>query len=154
MSKSLKIDKGDLSIGAGRAFETVSGSEKLGQDLKLWFLERIGTDPSTPNYGSKLDGGSINGYPIDSFIGQLSSEERLSEVRAEIANQLLMFQTDQLAKMKREATQFGQTTITADELLQRVHSIDVAQVGVTIIARIIVFTMADTSLKLTLPVEF
>lgn len=153
MSNSLKITGGDLTVGSGRAFETVSQREKLGQDLRLWVLERMGTDPATPNYGTTLDGGRVNGQEVDSLIGQMLTNERIVEVRAQLANMCSQYQQVQLAKIQRDMTQFaGQTTLTPEEILQVVQNIEVKSSGTTIIARITILTMAGSQISITIPV--
>jgi hypothetical protein len=155
MSKSLRIVNGDLSVGAGRAFETVSGAEKLAQDLRLWILEKIGTDPATPGFGSRLDGGAVDGQQIESFIGQIGSLERLNEVKAEINTLLSLYQATQIQKMQRDiiSSSTGRHTLSSDEILQTVESIEAAMTGTTIVVRVIIKTMAGTAAKVTIPVE-
>jgi hypothetical protein len=54
MSKSLSIASGDLSV-TGRHYDTVSGKDKLMQDLRCALIEQIGDDPATPNFGSQFE---------------------------------------------------------------------------------------------------
>jgi hypothetical protein len=93
MSKSLKIEGGDLKIGPGRSYDMVERTDKLGQDLELWILEHIGTDPATPTFGSKLDGGIINGVQVESFIGKILTDQRVMEVKTEITTLLASYQS-------------------------------------------------------------
>lgn len=152
MSTSLKISGGDLSIGSGRSYERVNGAYKLAQDLRLWVLEQIGTDPATPTYGSRLDGGVIDGVEQASYLGQVANPFVLTQIRSEIISLLADYQTDQISKMKREMIAFGgQNSLTADEILQKVVSVDTSQVGDQVIVRVIVTTLAGTQLKLTIP---
>lgn len=154
MSKSLRIEHGDLVVGSGRAFDTVAGKEKLFQDLKLWILERIGTDPSTPTYGSRLDGGVENGVELQSFIGEMQTQERLLEIKSEIVSLLNLYQATQLEKMKRELVQYGgRHTLSDDEVLHTVDNIEMASLGTTVIVRVTCSTLAGTSLQLTIPTQ-
>jgi hypothetical protein len=153
MSKSLALRNGDLQVGSGRAYETVTGREKLRQDLSLWLLERIGTDPMTPTYGSRLDGGLIDGREIPSYIGQLGTTQNLNLIRMEILDLLTSYQNMQLDKVRRETLLYrGRNTLEADEVIDSIDSVEVTQVGTTILARIILTTLGETSLKLTLPI--
>lgn len=153
MSKSLKIEGGDLKVGTGRSFETVVGAEKLAQDLELWVLERIGIDPATPTYGSSLDGGIVNGVSVASFIGQVMTAERVNEARAQVLNILTQYQQGQLNKMKRELVEYGgKHTLDADEVLQSIDSIQAAASGTTVIIRATFTTLAQNTFNLTVPV--
>lgn len=155
MSISFSIDGGDLKVGSGRSFETVTGAQKLAQDLGLWVLERIGTDPATPQYGSRLDGGIIDGISIDSFIGQTLTNERVLEVKQELSTLLAQYQQDQVSKMQREMVLYnGNHTLTTDETLSTVDSIEAVSVGDQIIVRVSITTLAGSNFKLTLPLGF
>lgn len=154
MSRSFLIDGGDLVVGGSRAFSTVTGRQKLFQDLKLWILERIGTDSATPTYGSTLDGGVIGGEEVPSYIGQPATRERLLEIESEIAALLGRYQQEQLEKMRREVILFqGEHTLSEDEILYRVNSIDTAQVGDTVYVRVLCTTLAGNNFQLTIPAQ-
>lgn len=152
MSKSLRLEHGDLVVGSGRAFDMVSGQDKLFQDLTLWLLEKIGTDPSAPTYGSRLDGGTENGEDVPSFIGQIASQERILEIKAEVINVLNFYQNTQLEKMKREMIQYGgRHTLSDDEVLHTVDNIETVQLGTTIIVRVTCTTLSGANLQITIP---
>ncbi len=152
MSNSFRIIGGDLVVGARRSFDTVSGKDKLFQDLKLWILERVGTDPLTPTYGSRLDGGVIDGQEVPSHIGQLATQERRAEIQEEIASLLTRYQQEQLDKMRREMVLFsGKHTLKDTEILYSVESITTALVNTTILVRVICNTLAGESFKLIIP---
>lgn len=154
MSKSLKITNGDLSIGSGRSFELVTGSDKLGQDLRLWVLEKLGTDSATPNYGTTIDGGTIQGQEVESLIGQILTEERVDSVREQINSLLLQYQQNQLARIQNDLVNFGQKTLTDDEIIQVVNSIQAVGVGDVIVCRVTLTTPSGSILKITIPVDF
>lgn len=152
MSTSFKLDGGDLVVGSGRSFERVSGAYKLAQDLRLWVLERIGTDPATPTFGSRLDGGVIDGESIEPFIGHLGSESLLSEIRSEVSTLLGQFQQQQIAKMKSDMLlNDGKTTLTAEEILHVVNSIEATQVATQVIIRVNCTTLAGSTFRLLIP---
>lgn len=152
MSTSLKINGGDLVIGTGRSYERVTGAYKLAQDLKLWVLEQIGTDPATPTFGSRLDGGVIDGVEVPSYIGQVANPYVLTQIRSDIIALLSNFQTNQISKMKREMIAFGgKNSLDADEILQTIVSVDTTQVADQVIVRVVVTTLAGTRLQLTIP---
>jgi hypothetical protein len=152
MSKSFRITNGDLEVGVGRSYQQVTGQAKLFQDLKLWVLEKIGTDPATPTYGSRLDGGVIGGEEIPSYIGQTITQERMADIAAEVSDLLALYQEEQLAKMQREAILYqGEHTLAPEEILHRVDDISTAQVGTTILVRVACTTLAGNSFRLTIP---
>jgi hypothetical protein len=154
MSKTLKLEHGDLVVGSSRAFATVQGKDKLFQDLRLWILERIGTDPATPTYGSTLDGGVIDGEIVPSFIGLPATQERINDIKTEIATLLSRYQQDQLEKMRREVIEYGgKHTLSRDEVLWRVDAIEAAQVGTTVLVRVTCTTLANETFRLTVPAQ-
>lgn len=154
MSRSFKIENGDLAVGGGRSFATVSGKDKLFQDLRLWILERIGTDPALPTYGSTLDGGVIDGREIESFIGSVATRERMLEIQDEIASLLGRYQQGQLEKMRREVVLYnGSHTLSPSEVLDRVVSIETAQAGTTILVRVTCETLSGEQFRLTVPAQ-
>lgn len=154
MSTSFKITGGDLTVATGRTYDRVSGAYKLAQDLRLWVLEQIGTDPSTPTYGSTLDGGVIDGAVVPSVIGQIGTPVLVGQIRSEIISLISTYQQNQLAKMKSEMLQFnGQTSLDPDEILQNIVSVNAAQVETQVIVQVVVQTLADTTLQLTIPVD-
>lgn len=152
MSTSLKIVNGDLSVGSGRSFEVVSGRAKLQQDLKLWVLERIGSDPATPTYGSRLDGGIINGVEVPTFIGTIINDQVAAEIRSEIITLIQRYQQGQFEKVRNETILYtGKNTLDKDELIKTLDSVRVRAEGTTIIVSVTITTMADNTVSLTLP---
>lgn len=152
MSYSLRVEGGDIVVGSSRSLEVVTGKQKLFQDLKLWILERIGTDPATPLFGSTLDGGTINGQELPSFIGQLASQENLNFIKSEVLDLLQKYQQAQLAKMKRELIEYGgRHTLSGDEILHTIDSVSVRQIDTTVLVRVTCTTMNKTNFNLTIP---
>jgi hypothetical protein len=154
MSKSFQIDNGDLVISSGRKFGTVTGSGKLAQDLRLWILEKIGTDPSTPTFGSRLDGGIIDGQEIQSYIGQIVNQQRVNEIVREVGNVVNKYQSTQLEKLKRDAVLYqGEQTLVPDEILHFINSIEGKAVGDIVAVQVNCTTLSGTIFKLTIPVQ-
>jgi len=152
MSTSFKLSGGDLTVGSGRTYDRVSGANKLGQDLKLWVLERIGTDPATPTYGSTLDGGVIDGQEVQSYIGRVANPAILASIRSDVITLLSNYQAQQISKMQREMITFaGKTSLDADEILQTVNSVEASQVLDQIVIRVDCTTLAGTQFRLTIP---
>lgn len=111
MSLSLKVVNGDLSITAG-TFDTVSGQDKLKQDLTLWLTERYRDDRFHPTYGSILDG----------YIGGvINASDTVVRVQSEVLRVLSNYQQIQLARFKESPNKFQPS-----ELLQQVNGVDVS----------------------------
>lgn len=154
MSKSLALVNGDLAIGPGRAFQAVTGREKLLQDLKLWILERIGADASTPSYGSRLDGGTENGTNVGSYIGQIVSEEQMMGIRGEIIRLIENYQAMQYDKLRSETILYlGPTTLDQDEVVASIDRITTKAVGTTVLVQVTLNILSGDVIKLTLPVN-
>ena len=152
MSYSLRIESGDLMIGSNRALEVVTGKAKLFQDLKLWILERIGTDPATPLFGSTLDGGVVDGQEIPSFIGQVPTELNLNLIKSEVLDLLHKYQQMQTAKMKTELIEFdGKHTMSGDEVLHTIDSVDIVAINTLVLVRVRCTTLDRNSFNLTIP---
>ena len=152
MSKSFKITNGDLTVGPGRAFETVTRVDKLAQDLRHWVLEKIGIDPATPTYGNRLDGGIIGGESVGGFIGETNSESRALEVRSEVLDLLGRYQQMQLAKIRRETAQYGgRHSLHEDEVLHLINSVAVSTRADQIIVRVSCQTLSGKSFDLIIP---
>ena len=144
MSKSLTLMNGDLST-VGRSFDTVEGKDKLMQDLRLHIMERIGTDPATPGFGSRFE--------TDAYIGNVYSDELEMEARAEILDIVENYQQGQLEKMKSEIVQFrGRHTLSNDEIIETIDGIDSAFAGSNLLIRVHLTTLAGTQLRVNVPV--
>lgn len=154
MSKSLAVINGDLVIGPGRSYQIVSGKDKLKQDLKLWVLERIGSDPLLPDYGSLFDGGIVNGQTQESYIGNVANPQVLSELRALTIKLVNNYQTMQYNKMQDEAVLYqGKNTLDSDEVIDKLTAVNVVQSGTTILIQVVISTLAGSLLKVTIPLD-
>ena len=71
----MKVANGDLVLEAGGSAATVSGHERIKQDLACWLLEPLGTDPAYGRFGSK----------IHDFVGTPMWDTTVSDIRTEIA---------------------------------------------------------------------
>lgn len=145
MSKSLAITTGDLSV-TGRHYDTVKGRDKLIQDLRCWLIERVGTDPATPDFGSQFETGA--------YIGQVYSEIVATEARADIQELLQRYQLGQLEKLKRETIAYnGRNTFDEGELIETIDSIQSTFAGTTLIIRVTLTTMANQQVKIDVPID-
>lgn len=76
---SLKIADGDL-VTEPNGVRTVTGVERIKQELTAWLLEPLGTDPMYPQFGSRLK--SMIGVGLTADI----REEVANEVRRVVSN--------------------------------------------------------------------
>ena len=87
MTYSLRLVDGNLNP-VGSALQTVSGREKLLQDLDCWFRENYRVDHHHPTYGSVLD----------SYIGGVVDEETAFLVKTEVIRVLTGYQQLQIKR--------------------------------------------------------
>lgn len=154
MSKSLAVVNGDLQIGTSRSYSVVSGRQKLIQDLRLWVTEKVGHDPLLPTYGSRLDGGVIDGEEIDSYIGQLATQENMNLIRIEVIRRIQEYQAQQYEKMSAEALLYGgRNTFEEDEIVDEILDVSAVQVDTIILVRVLLSTLSGSTVKLTIPVN-
>lgn len=148
MSKSFTLLNGDLQISGG-GYGVVSGKQKLLQDLRCWILEEIGTDPATPSFGSKF----LADYDDGGFIGGLASQAMTMEIYSEVQDILERYQRLQLSKIQDETARYqGQHTLSPEEIIEEVDSIETTWFGTLILVRVSLFTLAGDLLQLTFPV--
>ena len=81
------------------------------QDLKCLLIERVGTDPATPDFGSQFE--------TDTYIGSVYTEILAAEARAEVLELLQGYQAAQLEKIKEETIAYnGLNTLEAGEVIE------------------------------------
>jgi hypothetical protein len=144
MSWSLQLRNGDLALGQAR-YGTVTGHTKLTQDLRCHLLERMGTDPTHPSFGSTLDGGRLeDGTEIPSLIGRMDFNRVILEVEAEIRRIERAHQDRQLARIESDKFTYGRPTLLPSEILVAVSDIQFAQVADTLMVRVTLQTGNET----------
>jgi hypothetical protein len=128
MSWSLQLSNGDLSFGSS-GLNTVSGAQKLVQDLGCDILEPMGTDPMHPEFGSIIDGSvDANGNYQPGLIGQTNDPQIDTQVGSEIQRICLNYQQSQVARNRADIAVYGKSTLTADEALLALLGVSVTQV--------------------------
>lgn len=154
MSWSFNITGGDLILGGPGGFSTLSGTDKLLQDLRCRLLEPLGTDPMHPDFGSSLDGGiDTSGAQIVSHIGSTLTPEVALEVEAEVIRCLQSHQQTQIARLREEQQTYGgKTYLTNEELLYQIISVDSVQIQDTLVVRVVLQTGSGQTINITQPV--
>jgi phage baseplate assembly protein W len=145
MSKSLSIASGDLSV-TGRHYDTVSGKDKLMQDLRCALIEQVGDDPATPNFGSQFES--------DTYLGQNYTEMLAEEARVEVMSILQNYQVAQLTKIQTETITYnGKNTLSEGEVIDSIDSVDSVFSGDTLVIRVQLTTIAGDQVKIDVPVD-
>lgn len=123
MSWSLRVSNGDLALDGGK-LGVVSGSNKLLQDLRHYILERMGTDPLHPSYGSLLDGGTRpNGQEVPSPLGRTDWNVVALEIESEIRRIAANYQSRQVERAKADRLYYGKSTLDQGEILAAVQAV-------------------------------
>ena len=145
MSKSLSITTGDLSV-TGRHYDTVSGKDKLIQDLRCALIEQVGDDPATPEFGSRFE--------TDDYLGQVYSDELAQEAQIDVITILQEYQAAQLAKIQQEVITYnGLNTLSEGEVIETIDSVDSIFSGDTLIIRVQLTTIGGDQIKIDVPVD-
>jgi hypothetical protein len=153
MSWSLSIDNGDLSLEGG-SYVTCQGGQKLIQDMMCWTLEPIGNDPMHLDYGSVIDGGILpSGEVVPSPIGETDQNKVAQMVETEIQRIVGLYKTNQLARITADNTRYGRSTLTPDEVIQQIDSINITLFLDGIFVNVTLSTYAGQTLNLSLPIN-
>lgn len=127
MTWSLRVSKGDFVLDGGK-LGTVTASNKLLQDFRHYLLERMGTDPLHPAYGSLIDGGvRPNGQVVESPIGRTDWKQIVLELETEIRRIAAEYQRMQVEHAKSDRLYYGKSTLTQGEILAAIPSITFEQ---------------------------
>lgn len=146
MSFSLRLRHGDLAL-EGNSFGSVSGGQKLVQDLRCALLTPLGFNEDYPEYGSVLDGEQENG-----IIGEINSRMAATRVQAEIGRVCEQYQRQQISRNQADANRFGRPTITPDETLLSVKSIHITPIESKIVA-VVTLQTGGGHIKVNIPVS-
>lgn len=146
MSLSLEIRNGDLALN-GNSFATVSGSQKMEQDLRCAILTPYGYYEVWPEFGSTLDDGIS-----DSVIGQSNWEEASLEVQAELNRIISNYQRQQINRNEFDAARFGRMTLTADEMVLEVESMKMIRVQDYLLVTVFL-KVGNGTIKVALPLS-
>lgn len=155
MSYSFHIKNGDLNLGGPGGLATVTGSQKVVQDLKHWILEQRGTDPMHPEYGSTLDGEMLpDGNFQDSFIGTTIDAFQILNIEAELRRVLAAYQQQQLERLRFETQAYnGKHTFAPGEIVSSIDDVVVQQFGDILVAKISITVSNGQSFVFAQPVS-
>lgn len=123
---SIAIKNGDI-YAPGGSFATVTGVNKLLQDLRCWILTRMGTNEFQPSYGSLLDGGvEPDGTIVQSPIGSVTSDWSSIEsfTASDIQRVCSSYQKEQARRIEEDQETYNKITLIPEEILKSVNSIE------------------------------
>ena len=153
MSWSLQLRNGDLALN-GVQLGTVSGSNKLIQDLRCALLEPMGTDDMHPSYGSLIDGGRRpDGTQAPSMLGSMNWNSVALQIRAEIRRIATEHRNRQLARARTDQNTYGKPTLDSGELLINITNITMQQVQDTMIVHVELEVGDGTNRVLNIPIS-
>jgi len=113
--KTLRLSGGDLVLGPG-GFETLTGPERIMQDLRVALSEPLGVDRFHPGWGSRVD--DFVGMPLD----QATAFDLEQEVNRVIGNYMAV----QAEKAARDALRDDTRRYTTSDLVSHVSDVEVA----------------------------
>ena len=152
MSWSFEIFNGDLSLASRESgMSVVTGTSKTLQDLRLALTEPLGTDPMHMDFGSLLDGGKRStGEVVQSMIGGNYASQMA--VEEEIRRVILAFVDRQNARIKRDITAMGRTTIPESEIIDRINYVTTRFFGNKLVVRVGLVMKSNASITITQPI--
>jgi hypothetical protein len=152
MSWSFEIFNGDLTLTSRQTgMGIVTGNRKTLQDLRVALAESMGNDPMHPDFGSLLDGGKLStGRVIPSMIGgnYLSAFQIEEEIRRVIQN----FIERQSARIKRDISAFGRTSIPDSEIIDKIGYINSRSFGHKLVVQVGLIMKDTATITITQPV--
>lgn len=151
MSWSLQLRRGDLTLG-GSSYGTVTGADKLVQDLRCALLEPFGYDEMHRDFGSVLDGGVMDGVEYKGPIGRTDFESVRNEIEIEIRRVAREHQRSQINRSNRDINKYGNSTLTNRELLRSISSIDTVQINDIVFVRVSL-SLGDTDRTIDIPLS-
>lgn len=125
--KTLRLSGGDLVLGPG-GFETLTGAERIIQDLRVALSEPLGVDRFHPGWGSR----------VDDFVGRVLDGSTAFDLEQEINRVIGNYMQVQAEKAGRGALRDNGTRYTTSDLISHVSDVkvtykqDQAQITITI----------------------
>lgn len=152
MSWSLQLRGGDLVLD-GTRLGSVTGSNKLIQDLRCTILERMGTDDSHPWFGSLIDGGIQNGQEVPTLIASSNWSYVMLQIEAEIRRIADLHQKSQIQRLERDKSTYGKPTLTSSELLMGIGDIQFYQAQDNMLIQIVLIVGNERNETINIPLS-
>lgn len=116
--KTFALAGGDLVVSSG-SYLTLSGADKVRQDLGLAMREHYGADPFHPTWGSV----------IDQFVGEPLTSLNEQKVVAEVSRVLRNYITSQASQINAAANGGGRSALNTADVVSSVTSIKASSDG-------------------------
>lgn len=113
---TLEVENGDLVLANG-SFSTVTGPDKVSQDIEIAVLTPYGSDRFHPRYGSIFS----------SYIGSPSNPSTATFIQAEMLRVIKNYMAVQLSKVKAAAQAGLASPFSQGELVASAGAINVQQ---------------------------
>lgn len=142
MMKQLKLRNGDLVLGTG-GFVTLTGTERIIQDLGALVREVMGTDRFHPAWGTILQ----------DYLGGYQDEEAAMLVRGEIARVVQNYIVMQSTQIIKDRDLGLRSRYAPEEIISSVRSIETQAVGDRLNVKVSVGTMSGQTVDIIRSVE-
>ena len=136
--KTLALRNGDLVPGP-TGYQTLSGAQKIRQDLALALGESYGDDRFHPAWGSALP----------NYIGEPVGEELRSLTVSEAARVIQQYIDTQSAEVLQDSLAQNRSRYDTDDVVSQVLSIDAELAMDTIKVKVVLRTMAGQSITIS-----
>lgn len=149
MSYSLQLRNGDLVVDRGR-LGSVTGPQKLVQDIRCALLEHMGTDDLHPEFGSVLDGGTMDGEEVEGIIGETDPDIIGSFVTTEINRIISNYRNAQIIRAQSDLMSYNKTTFSLGEALADAD-VNMGMIGDTLIVQIVLHSESGDTKTIAIP---
>jgi phage baseplate assembly protein W len=97
MTKTWRLENGDVALNISGRVEEIGGPKKVVQDLKSWLLNNRGYNKFAPNMGSDLD----------SYVGENVTEAMLHQIRSHVREHLQDYMESQMSDIRQRVEERG-----------------------------------------------
>lgn len=118
MTWSLYLRNGDIARGKGNSLATVTGANKVQQDLSHWLMAELGSNPFYRSYGSLLEEEEGKTIVIGDQVVSVA-DDKVTLVVSEINRIIEEYQKQQLARLRQEVITYeGKHTFSEGEIIE------------------------------------
>ena len=135
--KTITVSNGDIQMNSGK-IQFSTGKQKLIEDLQRWLEEPLGTGFTTPNFGSLLN----------TYIGSNSFGLNTNSVDNEVLRVLQLYQGQQVLDLKYAQSAAKLSNWNKSEIIQNILSIESAVQGTSIVCKITLTTLDNSTISL------
>jgi hypothetical protein len=139
--KSAQLINGDLALKPNGEVQTVTGRQRLVQELSCWILEPVGTDPAYPNFGSTLT----------SLVGSAVLSGTTFDIESEllrVLNNYIAYQGAMFEEYINDPNTF-MDVYSPDELVASIDTVRVTRYNDAVVVNVAITTVAGTQVSLS-----